>query len=238
MNNLPTLLIPEKIDIESKQVLITWNNKGGQVKQLGKYWIKDEALTTQPIALYGNQTFVLVLAQLYSVALISPDDTLVSRLDRKWTKRDITTKTIALITEQDFPTFIKPVIPKIFIAGIFQNKTAFEQVTTGLQSTEEILVSSIVTPILAEARSFVLNGEIKDIALYEGEASLDAGKVFLTDFLLARKVDLPYSVVIDIAFNETLGWFILEFNACWGAGLNNCHAEKVIDCIISASINL
>jgi hypothetical protein len=30
---------------------------------------------------------------------------------------------------------------------------------------------------------------------------------------------------------------ILEFNACWGAGLNNCKAEKVIECIIGATIN-
>jgi hypothetical protein len=40
-----------------------------------------------------------------------------------------------------------------------------------------------------------------------------------------------------MAYDEQIGWFILEFNACWGAGLNNCKAEKVIDCIIDATIN-
>lgn len=46
---------------------------------------------------------------------------------------------------------------------------------------------------------------------------------------------LPRVVVIDIAYNQEKGWFVLEFNACWGAGLNNCNAEKVIDCIIGAT---
>ncbi|SHN40625.1 DUF4343 domain-containing protein [Chitinophaga sp. CF418] len=48
---------------------------------------------------------------------------------------------------------------------------------------------------------------------------------------------LPRVVVVDIAYNEQAGWFLLEFNACWGAGLNNCSAEKVIDCIVNATIN-
>jgi hypothetical protein len=52
-----------------------------------------------------------------------------------------------------------------------------------------------------------------------------------------NKNQLPRVVVVDIAFSELTGWFILEFNACWGAGLNNCKAEKVIDCIIGATIN-
>ena len=43
--------------------------------------------------------------------------------------------------------------------------------------------------------------------------------------------------IIDLAYSEEAGWFILEFNACWGAGLNSCKAENVIDCIIGATVN-
>ncbi|OQP62916.1 hypothetical protein A3860_26485 [Niastella vici] len=60
---------------------------------------------------------------------------------------------------------------------------------------------------------------------------------FVADFITNNKEQLPRVVVIDIAFSEQTGWFVLEFNACWGAGLNSCNAEKVIDCIIGATVN-
>lgn len=232
-----TLLIPEKTDIEFEQVFATWTKNGGQIKRLGKYWIKDDELPKQQIAIYGNQTFSLVLAQIYDVALLSPDDTLIARLESKWTKRDIKLRQIGQITAGDFPAFIKPVVPKIFIAGIFQTLADFKEVTAGLQDTEEVLVSGIVDHIQAEARSFIMDGIVKDIALYEGAADLTSGKSFVEDFMKGNANNLPRVVVVDIAFAEEIGWFVLEFNACWGAGLNNCQADKVIDCIIGATIN-
>ncbi|WP_315817877.1 ATP-grasp domain-containing protein [Paraflavitalea speifideaquila] len=215
----------------------TWTKSGGQVKRLGKYWIKDDALANQPIAIYGNQTFALVLAQIYEVELISPDDTLITRLDKEWTKRDITQKQIREMSESDFLIFIKPVIPKLFLADIFQTHADFLQATKGLEDTEEILVSGIVDNIQAEARGYIMNGMVKDIALYEGAADLIDASSFLSDFVNNNKEQLPPVVVVDLAFNASIGWFVLEFNACWGAGLNNCRAENVVDCIIGATIN-
>ena len=232
-----TLLIPEKTDPEFEQVFATWITNGGQIKRLGKYWIKDDELAQQKIAIYGNQAFALVLAQIYNVELVSPDDTLIVRLDNKWTKRYIQLKQINQIAESDFPIFIKPVIPKMFIAGIFQSLNDFKQIVAGLQETEEILVSSIIEKISAEARSYTKDGVVKDIALYEGSADLTGGRQFVSDFIESNKNNLPKVVVVDIAFSEQIGWFILEFNACWGAGLNNCRADKIIDCIIGATIN-
>ncbi|MFT3827613.1 MAG: ATP-grasp domain-containing protein [Chitinophagaceae bacterium] len=237
MDRPTILLIPEKSDTEFEQVFATWIKNGGQIKRLGKYWIKDEELTKQKIAIYGNQTFAFVLAQIYNVELLSPDDTLIARLGNEWTKRNVELKQINQISEEDFPVFIKPVIPKIFIADIFQTIADFKEATNGLQDTEEILVASIVDNIQAEARIFVKDGIVKDIALYEGAADLASGKEFVSKFISDNKSKLPNVVVVDIAFSEQTGWFILEFNACWGAGLNGCNAEKVIDCIIDATIN-
>jgi hypothetical protein len=110
------------------------------------------------------------------------------------------------------------------------------QAIGGLADTEEILTSEIIHPIQAEARSYVMNGEIKDLALYEGDADLTSGMIFLMDFLAEYTAMLPNVVVVDIAFNDSVGWFVLEFNACWGAGLNGCQADKVIDCILAATI--
>ena len=113
----------------------------------------------------------------------------------------------------------------------------FEEATKGLEKTEELLTSTIVNDITAEARGYLKNGVVKDIALYEGNADIKEGELFLMEFAEKNLDILPKVVVTDIAYSEKLGWFILEFNACWGAGLNNCNANKVIDCIVDATIN-
>jgi hypothetical protein len=89
MNKDIVLLVPEKTDEESDRVIAKWLQFGGFIKKLGKYWIRDEDLSTQKIAIYGNQTFSMILAQIYQVTLVSPDDALIARLDTKWTKRHI-----------------------------------------------------------------------------------------------------------------------------------------------------
>ena len=178
-----------------------------------------------------------MVAQIYNVELLSPDDTLIARLEGKWTKRTIQLRQGGQLSAKDFPTFIKPVVPKIFIAGIFQNIEDFKKGTEGLQDTEEILVSTIINNIQAEARCYILNGVVMDIAFYEGSADLQEGEEFVSDFIADNKNQLPRAVVVDIAYSGQAGWFVLEFNACWGAGLNNCNAGKVIECIIGATIN-
>ncbi len=235
--NKTILLIPEKTDVEFEQVFKIWTDNGGEIRRLGKYWLKDESLNGQKIAIYGNQTFSLVLAQIYNVELISPNDKDIAKLDAIWTKRKIEIKTISDVIETDFPIFIKPVIPKSFIASIFSTLEDFENATMGLEKTEELMTSTIVSDIRAEARCYLKNGVVKDIALYEGSADIKEGELFLQQFAEKNLDILPEVVVTDIAYSENLGWFVLEFNACWGAGLNNCNAEKVIDCIINATKN-
>lgn len=232
-----TLVIPEKTDVEFDEVLSIWTARGGRLKRLGKYWIKDEELAKSRLAIYGNQTFALVLTQIYNVDLISPDDTLITRLDKQWTKRQIIVREAGNITTEQFPAFIKPVIPKLFVAGKFPDLVAFAAATEGLQRTEGVMVSNVISDITAEARSYIKEGVIKDIALYEGTADIDEARQFLDSFLTLNSHELPAVVVIDLAYSTSLGWFVLEFNACWGAGLNHCKAENVIDCIVGATVN-
>lgn len=231
------LLLPEKSDPETDQVLAVCAKKGIAVKRLGKYWIREEELANQQIAVYGNQSFSMVLAQIYNLILISPDDTLITLLDLQWIKRTVQQTTIQQLQAEDFPVFIKPVIPKIFTAGIFNSITDFKNNIPGTDESEEILVSEIIYDLQAEARAWIMNGVIKDIALYEGDAELNDATDFLTDFIRQNIELLPSVVVTDLGFSTEKGWFVLEFNACWGAGLNNCNAEKIIDCILAATIN-
>ena len=218
-------------------MIAAYTKRGGRVKRLGKYWVKDEALVANQSAIYGNQAFALVLAQIYDLELLSHEQ-IITRLDYKWTKTKIELKQIGLIKETGFPVFIKPVIPKMFLAGVFQNIADFKKAIEGLTDTEEILVSTIIDNIQAEARCYLMNGEVQDIAFYEGNADLADGKSFIAEFAVANKEQLPAVVVADIAYAPHTGWLLLEFNACWGAGLNNCNAENVLDCILSATFNV
>jgi hypothetical protein len=238
MPKLITLLLPEKSDLETNQVQAVCVQKGITVKRLGKYWIREEELAHQQLAVYGNQAFSMVLAQIYNLTLISPDDTLITQLDTHWTKRTVWQTTIQQLQAEDFPVFIKPVIPKIFTAGVFKSITDFKNNIPGINEAEEILVSEIIHDLQAEARAWIMNGTIKDIALYEGDADLNVATKFLTQFIGQHKELLPSVVVTDLGYSAQKGWFVLEFNACWGAGLNNCRAENIIDCIIAATVNL
>lgn len=104
-NNLPLLLLPEKSDPEFDQLAAAWINTGAGVKKLGKYWIKDPELEGRPIAIYGNQPFAFVLAQIYEVTLVSPPDELLLQLDRDWTKRSLALKQKKGINTCGFPGF-------------------------------------------------------------------------------------------------------------------------------------
>ena len=228
------LLIPQKSDEERESVLRTWISLGGQGQRLDKFWEKPPELENKKVAVYGNDTFALVLAEIFNLKLVSPDDSLISRLDRKWTKRSVLEKQISEITEKDLPGFIKPVTPKQFKGKVYKTINEFLQETNGLPGSEKILISEIVT-VESEARAFVLDRQLLDVAIYEGDADLQTGKDFLLGFLQDLKIVLPKTCVIDIGCNSDQGWFLIEFNSSWGAGLNNCDPNKVIESIVEAT---
>lgn len=237
-NKLPVLLLPEKSDAEFEALAAAWLKTGAEVRRLGKYWIKDPELEDRTIAIYGNQPFAFVLAQIYGATLIAPDDELILRLDQSWTKRSLSVKQKMELQVTDFPIFIKPLVPKMFAAKVFQTLEEFTLFTQGIADQEEMLTATIINEIAAEARCFIKDGVLKDLAFYEGAADIKAATDFINDFLHHNDEKLPAVVVVDIAFSDAKGWFILEFNACWGAGLNGCDAGKVLDCISGATINL
>ena len=61
------LLIPDKEDEERNDLANTWKYLGGEVKRIGKFWIKPE-VGNKRVSLYGFDTFCLVLAGLKSLS--------------------------------------------------------------------------------------------------------------------------------------------------------------------------
>ncbi|MCG2614077.1 ATP-grasp domain-containing protein [Terrimonas sp. NA20] len=183
------LLIPEKADSETHEVAAAWAKFGRPVRKLGKYWIKEDDLNGQLLTVYGNQTFSLILAQIYDLELISPDDSLIANLDQRWTKRNIKLSEAGKVSHSSFPVFIKPVVHKQFQAAIFISPAELQKAVEGLPENEPVLVSEIIPVIRAEARAYIMDNTICDIAFYEGSGNQQQAILFLESFLRTNAED-------------------------------------------------
>lgn len=231
------LFIPEKFDKERQDVLDTWISLGGVGFKVAKFWQEPIFDKKNKVVIYGNDTFALVLAQVLNVRLVTVDDTLIANFDIKWTKRKINITSLNKIEANVFPKFIKPVIPKQFKSKVYKDIQELIAETAGIAIEERIIISEIIQ-IEAELRSFVYNNKILDTAIYEGNADIAAAQYFLQEFIKSNSTKLPNTFVIDIGYNQLIGWFVIELNSSWAAGLNNCKATKVIDAIVSATVEL
>lgn len=229
------LLIPDKADIERDGIAKVWEEHGGIVKRIGKFWVKPET-NGKRIALYGYDSFCLVLAQILELEMCMPKDEWIATLPNEFTKRQIQIVELGNAHQMAYPKFIKPVTPKLFKAAIFETAASLQEITQDISREERLIVSDIVS-VDKEVRSFILDNEVQDLAYYEGEGDLTEVKAFITGFLEKTSIVFPPTFVLDVGYNSQLGWFIIEFNSTWGAGLNGCDAAKVVNCIRAAAIN-
>ena len=105
MHSLPTLLVPGKADAERGAVMAAWEAAGGKVMPIDKFWERPPLAPGEAVAIYGNDTFALVLAQVLGLDLLMPDDTLITRLPHQWTKRGLQLLEIGEV--EDFDGFIR-----------------------------------------------------------------------------------------------------------------------------------
>lgn len=229
------LLIPDKADIERDSIAKVWEDNGGTVKRVGKFWVKPET-NGKRVALYGYDSFCLVLAQILELEMCMPKDEWIAALPYEFAKREIQLVELGNANQISYPKFIKPVTPKLFKAAVFETSASLQEITQDISPEERLIVSDIVS-VDKEVRSFILDNEVQDLAYYEGEGDLTEVKAFITDFLKMTNIEFPPTFVLDVGFNDQLGWFIIEFNSSWGAGLNGCDAAKVVNCIRAAAIN-
>jgi len=229
------LLIPDKKDTERDALAKIWEKAGGEVKRIGRFWVKPD-VGNKRVSIYGYDSFCLVLAQILEIEMEMVKDEWIAEIPKQYLKRKIEIKSIRKIEQIEFPKFIKPVIPKLFKAEIFNSLEELKTKIEGIQE-QELLICSDIIEVNKEVRSFILNKKIKDLAYYEGIGNIEIPKKFLEDFLSISKLNLPKTFVLDIGYNNKDEWFIIEFNSSWGAGLNFCNPEKVIECIREAAKN-
>ncbi len=226
------LIIPDKRDIERDAVAEAWQENGGDILRLGRFW-EPPVLEVSQVRLYGPDTFCLVLAQQLNLDLVSPTDDLLIHLDEKWLKRQIQVHPLQQVARLDFPLFAKPLIPKQFRANVYPNKDALLDECKGLSDDISVVVSSLVN-FIAEARTFTLDGQVKTCAIYEGIGDENEAHRFASIF--AEENQLPKTCVIDVGYVENSGWAVIEANATWGSGLNGCDPLGAAECIAQATL--
>lgn len=232
MNFQPlTLIIPEKTDAERDAMAAAWERAGGNVLRLGRFW-DPPPVDAGAARLYGNDSFCMVLEQKLGLELVSPADDLLVHLPPAHLGRHVLTSTLADIGSHPFPAFVKSLIPKQIRSRIYADRPQLEAETAGLDTTASLIVSDPID-IIAEARSFILDGKVLDCSFYEGTADLQAARAFASS--VATHTDLPRVVVLDVGLLRNGQWVVIELNPAWGAGLNGCDAELIIPAIAAAT---
>ena len=221
------LIISDKADIERDSVADAWQARGGEVLRLGRFWDPPD-LSGKDVRVYGADTFCLVLAQKLGLELISPDDELIFDVPPALLGRTIARHPLSDAEAFPYPCFIKPLTPKQFRAAVYTEYEELLAETRDLDISERVLLSEVVH-INAEARFFVLDGEVKSGAVYEGEGDLAAARSAAER--LCEQTNLPRTVVVDMGLLDSGRWVVVEFNATWGSGLNGCDPDCVVDCI-------
>lgn len=225
------LVIPAKRDQERDAVAEAWARRAGVVERLDRFW-EPPPLDAHRVRLYGADTFCLVVAQKLGLDLLAPPDDLVRSVPPELLLRRVSVTTLAECLDEPFPQFVKPVVPKQFRASVWSDRAALERETQGLDPSTPVIQSEPVS-IDAEARSFVLDGEVVTSAIYDGRGDDDAASSVVS--AVARSMALPRTCVIDTCFIPGRGWAFLEANATWGAGLNGCDPDAVLPCIDAAT---
>lgn len=225
------LLIPAGADEERDAVADAWAHAGGELIRLDRFW-EPPPVTPSNVCIYGGHTFALVVAEKLGVELLSPPDDFMLGLDKRWLGRDVGEVTLSQIESLDYPSFVKPIIPKLFRAAVYQNSTDLQVECRGLEPDARLMFSSVIG-FRCEARSFIRDNRVLDCAAYDGDSDVDGAHAFLER--LTATVELPAACVIDIGRLANGSWVVLEANAAWGAGLNGCNAATVLPSIAAAT---
>lgn len=225
------LIIPGKPDPERDAVARAWKLAGGSVTPVDRFW-DPPPIPRESARPYGPDTFALVVAEKLELDLAEPDPYVALKCPPELLRRTLSVERLGEAKNLEYPCFLKPIVPKQFRARVYANYDELQDETHGLADRTEVLRSEVVT-ILAEARSFVLDGVVQSCALYEGNGSVDLAAK--TCERLAMALELPSASVLDVGLLDSGQWVLIEANAAWGAGLNGCDPHKVIGCIAAAT---
>ncbi|MET9362306.1 ATP-grasp domain-containing protein [Streptomyces sp. NPDC006632] len=199
---------------------------------------------------YGGPAYAARVVDDLGIALLEPADAWLATLPRAFTRRRVTTTTLAEARHLTGPAFIKPPSDKSFPAAVYADGGRLPS-GPDLGPDTQVLVSSVVT-WATEFRLFLLDGQVHtgaqyatfgrlDAAPLEGHRLHDAVREFADDLLTTCGHTLPSAVVVDIGLltapapGTAAPWAVVEANMAW---FSNCYAadpNRVLDVVLRSS---
>jgi ATP-grasp domain, R2K clade family 2 len=181
------LLISDKPDLERDSVAESFARHGGVVYRIARFW-EPPALDPSSVRVYGADSFCLVLRQKLGFSLCSPEDELLLQVPSAFLKRQITRQFLSEIAAFKFPSFVKSVVPKQFRGTVYQSRVKLMGECRGLATDTAVFVAEPVS-FAAEARAFVCDGQVLDLAVYEGSGKASDAQTFVAH--LTHAMSLP-----------------------------------------------
>jgi hypothetical protein len=132
------LLIPDKPDVERDAVATAFERCGGVVQRIGRFW-DPPFFAPSSVRVYGPDVFCLVLQQKLNLTLCSPSDELLLLVPPKFLNRQVKHSTLNEILPFNFPSFIKPVTPKLFRGAVYESDDELVAECRGLPPTRQSL---------------------------------------------------------------------------------------------------
>ncbi|MFG2002913.1 ATP-grasp domain-containing protein [Spirillospora sp. NPDC048911] len=237
---MPTLVLSPRYTDDSKTLRAAAGRAGWKTERLGG-WRAPAHLRGEDVVLYGEPTFVEVIAARLGLALIDAPQDWLLHLPERHRRRAVNESTLAE-TRRLFsaPAFVKPADGRKAFEGKVYDSAA--DLPGALPADTEVFVAEPVTWEI-EFRCFVLEGEVVTMSPYlrDGELALTgdgrwdasdedvrAARDYAAELLADPLVRVPPAVVIDVGRVRDRGWAVVEANAAWGAGLYGCPPETVL----------
>lgn len=206
-------------------------------------WRLDEELTKsgQRGVPYGSQTFCEVIAQQMGWTLKQNSFDWLSRLDKRYLKRDVKFMTLAEAKKIQESKFIKPADDKVFPAKVYEPGTLVTH--ESIPDNTPTLVSDVVEWDI-EYRCFMDGSKVKTWSsyLFYGEINdpryhymVDAYQEHPAGFVNRMMADMnrwgefpTVPCTIDVGLIRGKGMAVIETNQCWAAGTYGCDPMEVL----------
>ena len=237
---MPLLVLSPRYTSDSKALRAAAGRAGWKAERLGG-WRAPERLRGQHVALYGEATFVEVIAAQVGVRLLDVAPEWLPGLPERHRRRGIGVSVLGDVRRRlSGPTFVKPADGrKAFEGKVYTVPDDLPGHDLLPDDTPVFVCEPVVWDV--EFRCHVLEGEVVTMSPYlvDGELALSREGVWeapdgdvreakrYAEEVLAE-VPVPPATVLDVGRIRGRGGAVVEANAAWGAGLYGCDPEEVL----------
>lgn len=246
---MPLLVLSPRYTSDSKVLRAAAGRLGWKTERLGG-WRAPAHMRAQDAVLYGEPTFVEVIASQVGVALLDVPFSWLPGLPERHRRRNIDVSTLGEVRQSlSQPVFVKPADGRKAFEGrvhhapeelpgegVLPDETPVfvsEPVRWDVEFRCHVMDSQVVT-----MSPYLLDGELaltEDGRWHAPEQDVQEAREYAARVL--EEVPVPPATVLDVGRIHGRGWAVVEANAAWGAGLYGCDPDQVLRVLARSCLN-